>query len=704
MSKSRQAQSVPIEIPYRGMSTRYPLAKMPPEFCPWLEGYQLGAGFFESPKGAKYAFAGEVGTITAFAQDPVDPSEIVHFSQNGTLNARAYDVFAESSGATDTGSTGAGEMSYTFGFGSNTIICQNGAAPHTWSGSSLDVMTFTGPTLANIIGGTSHNEQLYVFSKEDSKIWFRDAVQAITGAMTSYDTSFIAKGGGKVMAVFTFTLSSALDAQNLLGIALDSGEVVICSGFDPADVTWQVLGRPVVGRPLGYNNFIEKDGDVLLLTTKGVVSMRSVLLSQEPSQGEAALSGEIEKYWQQLVKDLAADAAAITYAPDTAITSYIRGVWHQEENRLYIFCPKALEPYTSTDGQFGYKLVTGTMILIYDFNYQGWSVRRFSSNSDIPGGEAFKVAAVYYEPKTAQIYFSTTSTVTDAAWTLKGNSRFSDNVSAPTVVDTSSTEGGTADTETYPLGSSWVDENNALSSDGAYAVCALPFSLKTNYLVISNFGFAIPTGSNIVGVTITSELKASSTTDVLSSAELSNGDIASATELGVGTSDVNAVVGGQFIGFGESLTVAEVNDSSFSVKVRYEATSSSISVDAITVVVHYVEDLADNDSNIPLEVISAPLKLTDNRQQIKGWKIQQSGDTFSKAQLSVQSQGDIANKLTSATSYATLPAGVSKEVYNAGISADLIQYKITGATTKDDDRPHRLLSIAPLIEVGGEIG
>lgn len=714
MSRPRQAQSVPVEIPYRGMSTRYPLAKMPPQFCPWIEGYQLGAGFLESPKGVKYVFAGEVGPVSTFAQDPGNPEEIVQFSQDGTLNARAWNVFSESSGVTDTGGTGAGEAMFSFNFGDNVIVCQNGQDPHTWSGSSLDIMTFTGPTLDNIIGGTSYNSQLYVFEKESTSVWFRDSVGAITGALTEYDLNLVSKYNGNVMSVFTFTLSSSLDTQWLWGAALDSGEVIIATGTDPADAaTWRVIGRLLVGRPLGYNNYIEKDGDVLLVTSTGIVSVRQLLLNQDPNNPAPPLTYDIEKYWQQLVSDTEDEKAATSYAPESDISSSIRGVWHKQENRLYIFSPKTLIPFESTNGQFGYQITSGTMVLIYDFNYQGWTARRFHTEDElpggaIPGGEDFKIIASYYEPKKAQIYFSTNDPSSKAVWKLKGNSRFSDNASSPTVMSTSSTSASTVTTVNYYSSTDWIDASNSIGSDNSYATCTLPSNnTSTHWLLFSDFGLAIPAGANIVGITISVECKVSEVSGGALYARISNGDFVSNTIYAVSgfpTTDTTLSLGGNFQGFGESLTVSEVNSSDFSLFLRFFGEDVTVSVDDVSIVVSYVEDLSLNDSNIPLKIISAPLAITHKNQEVKGWKLQQSGDIYSKQALTIKSQGDISAKVSGTTSNSTLPAGISRDLYSAGISADLIQYTLSTSTTKDDDRPHSILSIAPVMEVGGETG
>lgn len=718
MSRPRQAQSAPVDIPYRGMSTRYPLAKMPPQFCPWLEGYRLGAGFLESPKGLRYMFAGEAGPVGAFAADPGNAAEIVQFSQAGLLTARAWNVYSEANGSTDTGGTGIGARFHTLAFGDNIIVFQTGAAPNIWDGTNLSAMSFTGPTLASVCGGTSYNRQLYVFTGQSTSVWFRDSIGAITGAFTEYDTNLISKHRGYVMSVFTFTLSSGLDSQHLFGIALDSGEMIVATGFDPADTaTWQVIGRAMVGRPLGYNNYIEKDGDVLLLTTTGIVSVRAMLLGrQEQDEAGAFVTDEIEKYWQQLVRDLDEYQGATTYAPEGALTSYIRGVWHQQENRLYIFTPRRLEPFQSSDGDFGYNLVAGTTILIYDFNYQGWTVRGFNSVSQVPGNEGSQICAAYYEPRKGDIYIATNAAATNAVWKISGNTRFSDNISAPSTTTTSATfADSTAENEINAASVSWTNPTNALTSDDTYATSALSGEFYTKTLYAKDFDLAIPAGATITAITPSIEWKASSATPgVLMYSFLSKtagsttaGLVLNDTYLGGGstpTTDTSTAC--EHAGYyGFSWTADELNSEDFAVGFAFVSTIPlTFSIDTISVTITYIADISANDANIPLKVISAPLALTDKQQHVKAWKVQQSGDTYAKQALTMQSQGDISNQISGATSNGSLQAGVSTDLYNAGIAADLIQYVLETATTKDDDRSHKVLRVSPVLEVGGEIG
>lgn len=705
------ARSTPIEIPYRGMSTRYPLARMPPQFAPWIEGYQLGPGFLESPKGIAYKFDGQAGPVGGFAPDPDDPEEIVQFSQGGTFTARPYNVFTETEGSTATGGTGAGERVFSISFGDNIIAFQNGQDPHTWSGSTLAAMTFTGPTLDNLIGGTSYRSQLYVFEKNSTSVWFRDSVGTITGAMTEYDTNLISKNRGYVRSVFTFTLSSGLDSQELWAVALDSGEVIVASGVDPADTTWTIVGRAIIGRPLGYNNFIEKDGDVLLLTSRGVVSMRQTFLSQDASASIPMISDEIEKYWSQLVQDIEAFEGAASYAPQTALSSYIRGVYHQRENRIYIFCPRTLSPYTSETGDFGYQLTAGTMILIYDFNYQGWVARRFNSTSQVPGSASNQICAAYYEPRTESIFIASNFPSTNAVWRLKGNSRYSDNYAAVSTSNTGATAGTAFDSiELEGNTDSWTSESNAGASDNSYATYSNS-SNATPYLMANTFGFAVPTGATIVEIGITAEFKSASgkVGSIYGSYTLDAGATIEATLIdttylvsGFPTSDTSITLGGAGSGFGAGLTPAQVNSADFGVLFGFAA-EDDFSVDLITCTVYYTESIDDADADIPLKIISAPISGEDKKASVKSWRLLHSGDAEAKSALVIQTQADIASQLSAGDQH-TLSAGVSKDRYNTGLTADLIQHIISTHTGPSDDRPHKILSISPVIELGGEAG
>jgi hypothetical protein len=701
------------------MSTRYPLAKMPSQFCPWLEGYQLGAGVLESPKGIEYIFSGEAAAVGGIGQDPANSEEIVQFSQDGVFTARAWNVFSKANGATDTGSIGGGERNFTLGFGSNLIGFQQGQAPHIWDGATLSAMSFTGPTLGNVIGGASYKEQLYAFENDSQSIWFRDSVGTITGAMTEYNTQYISKTHGKVRAVFTFTLSSGLDTQELWATVLDSGEVIIATGTDPADSSWTIVGQLIVGRPIGYNNFIEKDGDVLLITSRGIVSMRQVLFNQDPRAALPMVTEEIEKFWIQMVCDTEEYENAQTYAPESSLAAYIRGVYHQVENRLYVFCPRTLEPYQDASGDFGYQLVDGTMILIYDFNYQGWTVRRFSDVDHVPGSASAQICASYYEPKKGQIYIASNDPATNAVWILAANPRYSDNFNAPTETDTGTTQATVFSSSVFtaPSASDWTDTDNVESSDNSYATVAVASAELYTYRIFgSTLGLALPAAANVVGLSVDIEFKTSVGVALVIYGGYSRlGGVwdsfnVDTTYYGAGlspTSDTTVNIGYPNSSLGDSLTAAEVNESTFDISCAFyvpPGLTTTVSVDALKGTIYYIESLSENDDDLPLKVISAPIRLTDKNQFITGWKLLQSGDAEAKQALTMQSQSDISARISGTTANGNLAAGVSRDLYNTGASADLVQYILSTQTSKDDNQAHKILSVSPIIEVGGEVG
>lgn len=66
--------------------------------------------------------------------------------------------------------------------------------------------------------------------------------------------------------------------------------------------------------------------------------------------------------------------------------------------------------------------------------------------------------------------------------------------------------GTMADDSSYG-GVAWGNVNNAKVSDNAYANLSSAYSLDTHYLKATNFGFAIPSGATINGVSVSIERK-----------------------------------------------------------------------------------------------------------------------------------------------------------------------------------------------------
>lgn len=143
----------------------------------------------------------------------------------------------------------------------------------------------------------------------------------------------------------------------------------------------------------------------------------------------------------------------------------------------------------------------------------------------------------------------------------------------------------------------WSNTGNIFTSNNVYATVSLPTSGNiSNYLKATGFGFAIPAGATIDGITISVERKSGNANKFRDSAiRIIKGGVISSTNRASATSyptsDTVAIYGGPADLWGETWTPSDINNSNFGVafsSTRYASGGNSVvSVDHITITVTY---------------------------------------------------------------------------------------------------------------------
>lgn len=143
----------------------------------------------------------------------------------------------------------------------------------------------------------------------------------------------------------------------------------------------------------------------------------------------------------------------------------------------------------------------------------------------------------------------------------------------------------------------WSSPSNVYADDATYATGFQDGSAagKTDRLKNLNFGFAIPSGATIDGITVEIDRKTSggsNSSDLLvqlyKAGALVGSNKASATAYT--TSDVTATYGGTSDLWGTTWTDADINDAAFGVCFQSEQTNSvgrTVSVDFVRITVTY---------------------------------------------------------------------------------------------------------------------
>jgi hypothetical protein len=182
------------------------------------------------------------------------------------------------SGATPTQFNGTYVVTVT---GASTLTYTMASAP-SGDASVVGVYTTIGITGINsnkFINVNLFKNRLFFTEKNSMNVWYLD-VNAIGGLAEVLPYGSIARNGGFVQAVGTWTLDAGQGADDYFVVVTNMGEVIVINGTDPtAAETWVLKGVWQLGQTFSRRCFFKWSGDLLLLTQDGLVPLASALQS-----------------------------------------------------------------------------------------------------------------------------------------------------------------------------------------------------------------------------------------------------------------------------------------------------------------------------------------------------------------------------------------------------------------------------------------
>lgn len=258
--------------------------------------------------------------------------------------------------------------------GADTLQLYNGT---TWANS-----TITGLTLANVAWVNTHQKRVWLGEKDSLRAYFLP-VEAVAGAASSFNLETIAKLGGYLVGMGTWTRDGGDGADDLAVFLTSEGEVIIYQGTDPSSAsTWALVGVFRIGRPLNRRSMLKAGSDLVIATEAGIVPLSRVLGTDTSQTARVALSDQIDL----------AFADAVAEAPSNGVGWQI--FLHPKGNMLIINVPRAADPTV----QFVFNTLTGAPCrfiglpascwgLLNDIPYYGGAagVIRFDDGTDDQG-------------------------------------------------------------------------------------------------------------------------------------------------------------------------------------------------------------------------------------------------------------------------------------------------------------------------------
>ena len=150
------------------------------------------------------------------------------------------------------------------------------------SASTVGIYTVTGITGVNsntFVNVNLFKNRLYFTQINTLKCWYLD-VKAIGGVANPLIFGSIARNGGFLQAMGTWTLDAGQGADDYAVFVTNMGEVIVYNGTDPtSDTTWLLKGVWQLGQTFNRRCFFKWSGDLLLLTQDGLVPLASALQS-----------------------------------------------------------------------------------------------------------------------------------------------------------------------------------------------------------------------------------------------------------------------------------------------------------------------------------------------------------------------------------------------------------------------------------------
>jgi hypothetical protein len=144
---------------------------------------------------------------------------------------------------------------------------------------SYTVIGITGVDSSTFINVNLFKNRLWFTQKDTLKVWYLD-VNSIGGAANALDLSGIARNGGFLQAMGTWTIDAGQGVDDYAVFVTNMGEVIVYNGTDPTSATtWALKGVWQLGQTFNRRCFFKYAGDLLLLTQDGLVPLASALQS-----------------------------------------------------------------------------------------------------------------------------------------------------------------------------------------------------------------------------------------------------------------------------------------------------------------------------------------------------------------------------------------------------------------------------------------
>lgn len=171
---------------------------------------------------------------------------------------------------------------------------------YIFDGTTWAQGTFTGnpiPDAENLVHITEWNGRIWFAEKNSARAWFLDPL-ALAGGITPMDVGNRFKEGGHLVQNSTWTLDAGDGMDDKFVMISSTGDVLVWEGLDPttADDLIMVGRWQVGGVPEGRRLLSDWGGDVMILSTSGLITVSALLEGTSTLNQRKFISRNINQY------------------------------------------------------------------------------------------------------------------------------------------------------------------------------------------------------------------------------------------------------------------------------------------------------------------------------------------------------------------------------------------------------------------------
>lgn len=284
-----------IQAPVGGFNSYDSLDDMPPEDAAIMVNWIPMAGYVRS-RGGTIAYrdtgGSNIGKIVDFEYDGGDVFVCC-------VDDKILDITTATPVTIGSGFTSPRWETVIF---NNKLLFVNGAdAPQEYDGTTLAAIALTGPVPTSLNGLNVFKGRVYYWENNSSTFWYA-AAGGYAGTLTAFDLSLVARRGGVITTMFTFSFDSGDGMDDFAVFLMSTGEALVYQGDDPGDATaWALVGKYKMGEPIDVRGKVSIAGDEIVLTRSGWQSFKTIM-----QVGETIDNPLVRKISRQSEQDAAA--------------------------------------------------------------------------------------------------------------------------------------------------------------------------------------------------------------------------------------------------------------------------------------------------------------------------------------------------------------------------------------------------------------